>query len=112
MLQHPHSLVALLEESGVTTPNAQVAATDRVARATAFAEVNGPMVLAEVLARVPGALREPADSGVDLVRRSWCQPDDDQEVHFATHADVGRELDRRGLEIPFPRRDVHLHQAA
>lgn len=76
-------------------------------------------VLRETLSHIPGVLEDPApvvavmalaDSSVNLVVRPYCKPEDYWEVHFATVEASKKALDRAGIVIPFPQRDVHLHQ--
>jgi small conductance mechanosensitive channel len=57
------------------------------------------------------AVSELGDSSVNLVVRPWVQASD----YWATRWDLTRalkeNLEAAGCEIPFPQRDVHLHQA-
>lgn len=51
---------------------------------------------------------ELADSSVNLAVRPWCHPDDYWDVYFKT-TELGKiALDKNGIEIPFPQRDVHM----
>lgn len=74
----------------------------------------------DVLAADPRVMDEPAtvvavselgDSSVNLVVRPWVKADD----YWATRWDLTRalkeQLEAAGCSIPFPQRDVHLHQA-
>jgi small conductance mechanosensitive channel len=69
-----------------------------------------PKVLATPESTV--AVSELADSSVNFVVRPWCATDHYWDVYFDVHAAVKRELDAAGIEIPFPQRDVHMHQVA
>ncbi|MEM7519334.1 MAG: mechanosensitive ion channel family protein, partial [Planctomycetota bacterium] len=52
------------------------------------------------------------DSAVEIVCRPWCDPADYWDLWFAMHRSVKKAFDAEGIEIPFPQRDVHLHQPA
>ncbi len=76
-------------------------------------------VLLEMLARHPQVLTEPepvvevlelADSSVNLVVRPWVKTEDYWPVYFDLNRSIKQELERNGLSIPFPQRDVHLFQ--
>ena len=49
-------------------------------------------------------------SSVDFVCRPYVHPDHYWDVWFDTHKRVKEEFDKAGVSIPFPQRDVHLHQ--
>jgi small conductance mechanosensitive channel len=51
-----------------------------------------------------------ADSSVNLVCRPWCKPGDYWDVYFETLEKGKLELEKAGIVIPFPQRDVHLYQ--
>ena len=53
---------------------------------------------------------EMADSSVNFVVRPWVQTDDYWPVRFALTAALKTGLEEAGCNIPFPQRDVHLHQ--
>lgn len=50
------------------------------------------------------------DSSVDFVVRPWCRNDDYWDVRFDLTRRIKEELEAAGCTIPFPQRDVHLHQ--
>ena len=50
-----------------------------------------------------------ADSSVNLVCRPWVKPDDYWDVYFDTIENGKLEMEKRGITIPFPQRDVHLY---
>ncbi|MDP8255122.1 MAG: mechanosensitive ion channel family protein [Candidatus Alcyoniella australis] len=54
-------------------------------------------------------LVEMADSSVNLVVRPWCKTEHYWDVFFAVNRAIKEELDRNGIEIPFPQVDVHHH---
>lgn len=58
------------------------------------------------------AVSELADSSVDFVVRPWVQTADYWPVRFDLIERIKLELDAAGIDIPYPQRDVHLHQAA
>jgi small conductance mechanosensitive channel len=57
------------------------------------------------------AVCEMADSSVNLVVRPWCLPGDYWGVNFELTRRLKEELEANGCSIPFPQRDVHIHQA-
>ncbi|MDB1124895.1 small-conductance mechanosensitive channel MscS [Vibrio algarum] len=52
-----------------------------------------------------------ADSSVNFVVRPWCRTADYWGVYFDTLQAIKEELDKEGIEIPFPQMDVHLNKA-
>ena len=68
-------------------------------------------VLLKVLTDNPQVLKDPApsvnvsalnDSSVDFAVRPWVTVADYWDVNFATHENVKIELDKAGIEIPYP----------
>jgi len=57
------------------------------------------------------AVSELADSSVNLVVRAWVNAPDYWGVFFDMQEKVKKQFDARGVSIPFPQTDVHLHQA-
>lgn len=51
-----------------------------------------------------------ADSSVNIVVRVWVNAPDFWPVHFAMNEQVYKSFAQAGLTIPFPQRDVHIHQ--
>ncbi|KPA53713.1 mechanosensitive ion channel protein [Photobacterium leiognathi subsp. mandapamensis] len=77
----------------------------------------------EVLTRVVNAdsrvLKDPeptigvvalADSSVNFVVRPWVNTPDYWAVYFDLNQAIKEELDKEGIEIPFPQMDVHLNK--
>ncbi len=58
------------------------------------------------------AVDELADSSVNLVVRPWCKREDYWQLRCDLTRALKEELERAGCSIPFPQRDVHLHQVA
>lgn len=56
------------------------------------------------------AVAELADSSVNLAVRPWCSVADYWDVYFGTTEQAKKVLEENGISIPFPQRDVHLHQ--
>ena len=56
------------------------------------------------------ALSELADSSVNFVVRVWLSKDDYWGVHFDMNEKVYKAFAEKGLSIPFPQMDVHVHQ--
>jgi len=76
-------------------------------------------ILAEVVAADARCLKDPAptialselgDSSVNFVVRPWVNGSDYWGVFFDTHEAVKKRFDAEGISIPFPQRDVHIHQ--
>jgi small conductance mechanosensitive channel len=74
-------------------------------------------VLLAMVRQIPGVLEEPApvvqinelgDSSVNLIVRPFCKPSDYWAVHWALIEGTKDCLDKEGISIPFPQRDVHL----
>lgn len=56
------------------------------------------------------AVSELADSSVNFVCRPWVNSADYWAVKFDTTERVKKEFDAAGLSIPYPQRDVHMHE--
>lgn len=56
------------------------------------------------------AVSELGDSSVNFVVRPWVKTADYWNVYFDLTEKVKLTFDQRGISIPFPQRDVHLHQ--
>ncbi len=57
------------------------------------------------------AVKELADSSVNLVVRVWGDSSDYWGIYFDLLENVKKTFDKEGVSIPFPQTDVHLHQA-
>lgn len=55
-------------------------------------------------------LHELADSSVYFICRPWVNTSDYWAVHWAVTKAVKKEFDAAGISIPYPQRDVHVHQ--
>jgi small conductance mechanosensitive channel len=51
------------------------------------------------------------DSSVNLVTRAWVKAPDYWNIFFMMNEQVKKEFDNQGISIPFPQRDVHIHQS-
>jgi small conductance mechanosensitive channel len=78
-------------------------------------------IMMEIIESDPRVLKDPAptvamvahaDSSVNFVCRPWVEPAHYWDVWFDTHEAVKKAFDAKGIEIPFPQRDVHMHGAA
>jgi small conductance mechanosensitive channel len=78
-------------------------------------------ILERLLADDPRILKDPApvvavselgDSSVNFVVRPWVKTGDYWNVYWDLTEKVKLTFDAEGISIPFPQRDVHLHQAA
>ena len=76
-------------------------------------------VFREIVESHPKVLKDPepvvklhtlGESSVDFVVRPWVETDDYWEVYWDITRAVKLRLDEEGITIPFPQRDVHLHQ--
>ncbi len=56
------------------------------------------------------AVSELGDSSVNLTVRVWVNSPDYWGVYFDMHENVKLRFDEVGISIPYPQRDVHLHQ--
>lgn len=56
------------------------------------------------------AVFELADSSVNLAVRPWCRKEDYWSLRFDLIRRFKEELEQAGCTIPYPQRDVHLHQ--
>jgi len=56
------------------------------------------------------AVSELADSSVNLVVRPFVKPGDYWAVHFDTLENGKAALEKNGISIPYPQRDVHMYQ--
>ncbi len=58
------------------------------------------------------AVDELADSSVNFVVRPWVKKDDYWDVRFAMMEQIKLVFDKNGISIPYPQRDVHMHEMA
>ena len=56
------------------------------------------------------AVSELADSSVNFIIRPWVKSEDYWDVRFDLTEKLKLECDKAGISIPYPQRDVHLHQ--
>jgi small conductance mechanosensitive channel len=54
---------------------------------------------------------ELADSSVNLYVRPWVKNDDVWPIRFALTKKLKERFEEEGISIPYPQRDIHLHQA-
>ena len=52
------------------------------------------------------------DSSVNFIVRPWVKTEDYWDVYWDLMREIKLRLDREGISIPFPQRDVHLYQEA
>ncbi|MFQ6033810.1 MAG: mechanosensitive ion channel family protein [Candidatus Bipolaricaulia bacterium] len=74
-------------------------------------------VIMEILQQNEKVLSEPAptvradglgDSAVNLIVRPWCRSSDFGALKDELIAEIKEELERAGIEIPYPQLDVHV----
>ncbi len=53
-------------------------------------------------------ITEYGDSSINLTIRSWCNTDHYWDVFFELNEQIKPTLDKAGISIPFPQRDVHI----
>ncbi|MEZ6038191.1 MAG: mechanosensitive ion channel family protein [Planctomycetota bacterium] len=77
-------------------------------------------LLEQIVKQHPKVLAEPepvvkvhqlADSSVNFVVRPWANTADYWDVFWDVTRTVKQRFDEEGISIPFPQRDVHVHQA-
>jgi len=56
------------------------------------------------------AVAELADSSVNFVVRPWVNSADYWDVRFALLGNIKASFDNKGISIPYPQQDVHVHQ--
>jgi small conductance mechanosensitive channel len=78
-------------------------------------------ILEDILANNESILKDPepvvkvhelADSSVNFVVRPWVETDNYWDVYWDITRAVKERFDAEGVSIPFPQRDVHVHQLA
>ena len=69
-----------------------------------------PLVLSDPAPTV--FVQELADSSVNLAVRPWAKTDDYAQVRSEMLEQMKLRLDEAGISMPYPQRDVHVHQAA
>ena len=57
------------------------------------------------------AVSELGDSSVNFVARPWVKTADYWAVYFDLTEKVKLTFDQKGISIPFPQTDIHVHQA-
>ena len=76
-------------------------------------------VLQNILSREARILKDPeptigvlelADNGVNFAVRPWVNSADYWGVYFDLQAEIKTCFDAEGIGIPYPQRDIHLHQ--
>jgi small conductance mechanosensitive channel len=81
---------------------------------------NVKRVISDVLGGDARVLKDPAptvavlelgESSVNFAVRPWVSTADYWNVYFDTTENLKKRFDAEGIHIPFPQRDVHIHQA-
>jgi len=76
-------------------------------------------IMEDILASHESILKDPApvvkvhelaDSSVNFVVRPWVETDNYWDVYWDITRTVKERFDAEGVTIPFPQRDVHIHQ--
>lgn len=55
-------------------------------------------------------VHELGDSSVNFICRPWVKTADYWDVYWDVTREVKEQFDKQGVSIPFPQRDVHIHQ--
>ena len=50
------------------------------------------------------------DSSVNLTTRAWVKAEDYWSVHYSMNENVYKTFNAKGISIPYPQMDVHLHK--
>lgn len=75
-------------------------------------------VLADVLSKDERILKEPkprialselADSSVNFIVRPWVKNSEYLDVLYSLLEEIKKRFDQEGISIPYPQRDVHIH---
>jgi len=78
-------------------------------------------VIQQVVGEHPDVLDDPApnikvhelaDSSVNFICRPWVKTEDYWSVYWDLTQKMKIAFDKRGISIPFPQRDVHIHETA
>ncbi len=78
-------------------------------------------ILEEIVLKHEAILKDPepvvrvhelADSSVNFVVRPWVKTENYWDVYWDITRTVKERFDAEGVSIPFPQRDVHMHQVA
>lgn len=76
-------------------------------------------LLEEIVSRDPRVFKDPAptivvqelaDSSVNFAVRPWVKTDDYWDVKFALLEDIKITFDEKGICIPYPQQDLHIHK--
>lgn len=68
----------------------------------------------ELILKEPGAdvfISGHGDSAIKITVRPWCASENYWPVYFETHEALKIAFDQAGIQIPFPQRDVHIHNS-
>ncbi len=57
------------------------------------------------------AVKELAESSVNLLVRIWCKKEDYWPINFDWQGNVKLRFDKEGITIPFPQREVTMAKA-
>ncbi len=57
------------------------------------------------------AVKELADSSVNIVARAWVDSSNYWDVYFETLEEVKKSFDKNKISIPYPQRDIHLYKS-
>lgn len=69
---------------------------------------SNPQILADPEPRI--VVSELGESSVNFIVRPWCKTADYWDVYFGVTEAIKKKFDEQSIEIPFPQRDVHIHQ--
>lgn len=69
---------------------------------------NNPKILKDPASTIQ--LHELADSSINFIVRPWVKTADYWAVYWEVTEAIKKKFDENNIEIPYPQRDVHLHQ--
>ncbi|MCR4337633.1 MAG: mechanosensitive ion channel [Candidatus Omnitrophica bacterium] len=69
---------------------------------------NDPRISTEREPKV--GISEFADSSIEIYARAWCKQNEYWDLLFSLNQKVWAEFKSRGIQIPFPQRDVHVYK--
>jgi small conductance mechanosensitive channel len=127
VLKTPDNKMIIVPNSGVTGGNITNYSANETRRIDLVFGISydddikkAKKILERILAEDERVLKEPApvvavselaDSSVNFVVRPWAKTSDYWRVYFDITEKVKLTFDEQGISIPYPQRDIHMHEA-